>query len=392
MPVSPYLHAGGGSPEALTAVVQRVCVVCHNDRALTGNLSLARVDVGRPEATAEIAEKMIRKLRAGMMPPPGMPRPGGDTLTLVVEELERRLDAAAAARPDPGTRTFQRLNRAEYERSIRELVGLEVNAGEYLPLDTKSANFDNIADVQMLSPTLLEAYLKAASDISRLAVGDPHASPSSTTYTNSGYASQWDRVDGAPYGTRGGMSVVHNFPADGDYVFKLAFEHTTTGGFYGGTARDEQIEISINGEPVALLDVDRWMDVSDPNGVNMETQPIFVRAGPQRVSAAFLRTFEGPVEDLLSPHEWSLVDRQIGVDGYGITALAHLKDLVVSGPHSVKGVSDTPSRRLIFTCRPAAPAQEAPCARRILADLAPKAYRRPVEPSELDALMQFYGE
>ena len=392
-PASPYVHAAPSPTEAYTAVVQRVCVVCHNDRALTGNLSLAAVDVGRPEATAEIAEKMIRKLRAGMMPPPGMPRPGGDTLTLIAEELERRLDAAAAVHPDPGVRTFQRLNRAEYERSIRELLGLEINAGDYLPLDTKSANFDNIADVQMLSPTLLEAYLKAASDISRLAVGDPKATASSTTYTNSGYASQWDRVEGAPYGTRGGISVVHNFPADGDYVFKLAFEHTTTGGFYGGTARDEQLEISINGEPVALLDVDRWMDVSDPNGVNMETaEPIFVRAGPQRVSAAFLRTFEGPVEDLLSPHDWSLVDRQIGVDGYGITALAHLKDLVVFGPQNVKGISETPSRRRIFTCRPAAPGEARACARQIVSQLAPRAYRRPVASTELDALMVFYDE
>jgi hypothetical protein len=306
--------------------------------------------------------------------------------------LERRLDAVAAARPDPGTRTFQRLNRAEYERSIREVVGLGIDAGEYLPLDTKSANFDNIADVQMLSPTLLEAYLKAASDISRLAVGDPRASPSSTTYTNSGYASQWERAEGAPYGTRGGMSVVHNFPADGDYVFKLAFEHTTTGGFYGGTARDEQIEVSVDGEPVALLNVDRWMDVSDPNGVNMESEPIFVRAGPHRVSAAFLRTFEGPVEDLLSPHEWSLVDRQIGVDGYGITALAHLKDLVVFGPHDPRGVSETPSRRLIFSCRPTAPSEAPACARRILSTIAPKAYRRPVSAPELDQLMAFYTE
>ena len=278
-----------------TAVVQRTCAICHNDRARIGNLSLESFDVAKAPELAETAEKMIRKLRADMMPPPGLPRPAGDTLKLLAAELEARLDLAAAARPNPGGRTFQRLNRAEYQRSIRDLLALEVDAGNYLPLDTKSANFDNIADVQMLSPTLLEAYLKAAAEIARLAVGDPKASPSSATYTNAGYVTQWDRVEGAPFGTRGGISVVHTFPADGDYVFKLAFEHTTTGGFFGGTARDEQIEISLDGERLRLLDVDRWMDVSDPNGVNMETEPVFVTAGPHRVTAAFLKTFDGPV-------------------------------------------------------------------------------------------------
>ena len=395
-------HATVGSPtvearpapgiplDSLTMVVLRYCVVCHNDVALTGNLSLQAFDVTAAPQMAETAEKMIRKLRAGMMPPPGMPRPGADTLLALVEALETRIDEAAAANPNPGSRTFQRLNRAEYSRSIRDLLALDVDAGNYLPLDTKSANFDNIADVQMLSATLMGAYLTAASEISRLAIGDPNAGPSSTTYTNTGYTTQWDRIEGAPRGTRGGISVVHNFPADGEYVFKMAFEHTTTGGFYGQTAKDEQIEISVNGERVALLDVDRWMHTSDPNGVNMETYPIFVRAGPQRVSAAFIRQFEGPMEDLMSPHDWSLVDRQIGVSGYGITALAHLKDLVVNGPHNPIGVSETPSRRRIFTCRPTSPVEELPCAEEIISRLGTRAFRRPLTDNDLDALMSFY--
>ncbi|GBD32563.1 hypothetical protein HRbin33_01533 [bacterium HR33] len=389
-PATPYLHQTDTAAAALTAVVQRICVICHNDVALTGNLSLAGFDVARAPELAEAAEKMIRKLRAGMMPPPGLPRPGGDTLTLLAQELERRIDSAAAASPNPGTRVFQRLNRAEYERAIKDLLDLDVDAGDYLPLDTKSANFDNIADVQMLSPTLLDAYLKAAAEISRLAVGDAKATPTSVTYTNSGYVSQWDRVNGAPEGTRGGISVVHNFPADGEYIFKFAFEHTTTGGFYGATARNEQLELSINGEPVAVLWVDRWMHVSDPNGVNMETEPIFVRAGPQRVTAAFIRTFEGPVEDLLSPHEWSLVDRQIGVDGYGITALAHLKDLVITGPHNVAGVSETPSRKRIFSCKPSSSDDAEGCAREIVTRLGNKAFRRPLQQADVEELMAFY--
>jgi hypothetical protein len=373
-------------------VIGEYCVRCHNDRRLRGNMSLEAFDAERPESMAELAERMIVKLRAGMMPPPGVSRPAGDTLLALVENLEERVDAAAARNPNPGGRTFQRLNQAEYERSVRDLLDLEIDAARFLPLDTKSANFDNIADVQLLSATLLDAYLNAAAVISRLAVGDPDAAPSSATYTNPGYATQWDRVEGAPYGTRGGLSVIHNFVADGEYEFRLAFEHTTTGGYFGGVTPREQIEVSIDGERVALLDMDSWMSVSDPNGVNMRTEPIFVRAGPHRVTAAFLKQNEGPVEDLMSRHEWSLSDRQIGVSGYGITSVAHLKDLVVAGPQNVKGVSETPSRRRVFTCRPITPGEARPCAEEIITRLGPKAFRRPLTEEDLEALMRFYDE
>ncbi|MDH3424848.1 MAG: DUF1592 domain-containing protein, partial [Gemmatimonadota bacterium] len=384
---SPHANAG---PEDDAAVIEEYCVRCHNERRLRGNLSLEGFDASEPFLTPEVAEKMIVKLRAGMMPPPGVSRPAGDTLTMLVANLEERIDARAADDPNPGGRAFQRLNQAEYARSIRDLLGLEIDPSAFLPLDTKSANFDNIADVQMLSPTLLDAYLNAAATISRLAVGDPEAAPSSTTYTNPGYASQWERVEGAPYGTRGGLSVTHNFIADGEYEFRLAFEHTTTGGYYGGVTAGEQVEVSIDGERVALLEMDRWMSVADPNGVTMKTEPIFVRAGPRRVTAAFLRQAEGPVPDLLSPHEWSLADRQVGVSGYGITAFAHLKDLVVAGPTDVKGVSETPTRRLIFSCRPTTPNEERPCAAEIVSRLGPKAFRRPLTDDDRDALMRFY--
>ncbi|MBI4522094.1 MAG: DUF1592 domain-containing protein [Gemmatimonadetes bacterium] len=303
------------------------------------------------------------------------------------------MDRAAARDPNPGRRVFQRLNRAEYARSIQQLLDLDVDAGTWLPLDTKSANFDNIADVQLLSPTMMDAYLRAADEISRLAVGDPAAAPTSITYTNSGYVSQWERVPGAPRGTRGGISVVHNFPADAQYTFDLWLEHTTTGEFTGGVTPGEQIEISIDGERLALLEVDRWMHVSDPNGLKMSTEPFFVRAGPHRVSAAFLRIAEGPIEDVLSPHDWSLTDRKIGSGGgYGITVLAHLKDLVILGPHNPTGVSETPSRRAIFTCRPTAPAEARPCAEEIVSRLASKAFRRPLRGGELQALMSFYDQ
>jgi cytochrome c5 len=379
------------SPEDDNAVIEEYCVRCHSERRLRGNLSLEDFDAATPQVRGEVAEKMIVKLRAGMMPPPGASRPTGDTLRALVEAMERRMDDASTLNPDPGGRSFQRLNQAEYARSIFDLFGLEIDASAYLPLDTKSANFDNIADAQMLSPTLLDAYLNAAANVSRLAVGDPDASPSSWTYTNPGYTSQWERAEGAPYGTRGGLSVTHAFVADGEYEFRLAFEHTTTGGYFGSVTSGEEIEVSIDGRRVALLEMDRWMSVADPNGVNMRTEPIFVRAGPHRVTAAFLKRDEGPVDDLLSPHDWSLSDRQIGVRGYGITSLAHLKDLVIAGPSRVTGVSETPARTRIFTCRPTTPDEQAVCAREIIARLAPQAFRRSMTDGDEEALMRFYA-
>jgi hypothetical protein len=371
-------------------VIQEYCLRCHNDRRLVGNMSLEAFDAGAPQQDWALAEKMIRKLRAGMMPPSGADRPEPAVLNALVTSLETRIDEAAVLDPDPGHRTFQRLNRAEYERSIHDLLKLEIDAGDYLPLDTKSANFDNIADVQTLSPTLLDAYLSAASEISRLAIGDPEASPSEATYRVPRYAEQREHVEGAPHGTRGGISLVHTFPADGEYTFRMGFQHESTGNLFGQTAPlDEQIEVSVNGERVALLDLDRWMHVQDPNGVNVRTEPIFVRAGPQRVSAAFIKQFEGPVDDLMSPHEWSLADKKIGYS-YGITSLTHLRDLAIGGPFNPRGVSETPSRREIFTCRPTSAEESLPCAERILGRLATKAYRRPVRASDIEPLLGLF--
>ena len=391
---APTPPAAAPDHDALNGVVQTYCRRCHNDRMLTGNFSLDGFDVGvagsRTESVVR-AEKMIRKLRADMMPPPGMRRPPAETLTALVETLESVVDEAASADPNPGYRTFQRLNRHEYEQAVHDLLALDVDAGDYLPLDTMSANFDNIADVQLLSATLLDGYLRAAAEVSQLAVGNPNAAPKQTTYAKSRAYSQWDQVEGAPYGTRGGFSVVHNFPADGDYIFRMAFQHTTTGGLSGSTIRNEQIEISIDGEPAALLAMDQWLRTSDPNGVNLEVEaPIFVRAGPRRVSAVFVRQFEGPVEDVLAPHEWSIVDTEIGDLGYGITALPHMRDLVIDGPYDVTGVSETPSRRKIFSCRPTSPDTERACAEEIVARLGAQAYRRPLTDADLADLMAFY--
>lgn len=384
----------GEEPGELTAadassLIADTCATCHNDAVLTGGLSLESFEASAPERHAEVAEKIIRKLRAGMMPPSYAYRPDETELDAVATLLETKLDELYAADPFPGRRTFQRLNRIEYQRSVDDLLGLRVDVGALLPPDTVSHSFDNIADVQAMSPTLLEGYLRAAGKISRDAVGDIHAVASETTHKVPRTASQLGHVEGAPFGTRGGISIVHNFPADGEYVFRVQLHSSPAGFLYGSTAKDEQVEVSINGNRVALLDVDPYMTEEDETGMNVETEPIAVRAGPHRVSAAFLAKAEGPIDDVIAPIEHTLADSHIGI-AYGITTLPHLRDFTIQGPTNVTGLSETPSRRRIFTCRPVTADEELPCAEEILERLASKAYRRPVDELGKEALMSFY--
>ena len=366
-------------------VIQDTCVRCHNERRLSGNLSLVGFDADEADQNAEIAERMIRKLQAGMMPPVGARRPGGDTLQTVVEELERVVDASASRNPNPGGRTFQRLNRAEYEQAIRDLLLLKVDASEWLQNDQMSANFDNIADVQSLSATLLESYLNAASEISRWALGNRSAPPVDQVYKLPEYISQhpWDHVVGAPYGTRGGMVIDHVFPADAEYVFAMTFNG-------GRNARLEDVDISIDGERVAILHYTRSGAGADGRGgAGIRTEPIILRAGQHKVSAAFIRRGDGPYEDLLRPHEWSLAGG--GSGGNGITSLPHLRDLIVSGPYNTTGISETATRSKIFSCRPTVPSEELGCAREIVFRLGSEAYRRPLSDNDISGLMNFYS-
>ena len=382
---------GPGRAASLTGVVRTYCQVCHNDALMTGNISFQAFEVESAPEMAETAERMIRKLRAGMMPPRGFPRPGGDTLQALAQELETRVDEAWEQSPNPGFRTFQRLNRAEFASAVEDLLGLQVDVGEFLPLDTRSANFDNIADVQAPSATLMEGYLRAANHISRVAVGDPGAEPNSIRYRLPRTTSQKDRVEGAPFGTRGGVSVIHNFPADGKYVFHIQPYPAVEGEVFGRTFGNEQMEVSIDGQRVALVTIDRWMSESEPTGLNVLTDSIYVRAGPRRVTAAFLKRFEGELDDLIRPIDHTLADGQIGI-GYGVTTMPHLQRLSVLGPYEVTGVSDTPTRQLIFSCRPTSPEEARPCARDIVSRLATKAYRRPVDDFDVEGLMAFYDQ
>jgi hypothetical protein len=367
----------------LTEVVERYCQVCHNDAALTGNLTLTGFKVEEAAQRAQTAERMIRKLRAGMMPPPDMPRPGGDTLQALVETLETLIDEAAADRPEPGVRRFQRLSRAEYQRVIRDLLALDVDAGQWLPPDVLLGSFDNLSAAQGLSATLLDAYLRAATEVSRLAIGNPDAPSATKKYTSPIEISQhsWDRLPGTPFGTRGGMVVTHDFPVDGEYVIQAET-------LFGKGTSQEDLDVSIDGEPVALLKLEHNGDRTVP----IRTKPIFVRAGQHQISAAFVKRIEGPYEDRLSPFQWSFVggeDSQAWAN-YGITGLQHLSELMITGPLRAAGLSDTPSRQKIFTCQPTAAAEQRACAESILARLGAQAYRRPLPAEDLADMMSFY--
>jgi len=380
--------ARGVSTEALSSVVRRYCGSCHSPSQRKGNLVLQRYNVDSAYQDLAVSEKMIRKLRADMMPPPGSRRPAGDTLLALVETLEQTIDSAST-HPDPGYRTFQRLNRPEYDAAIRDLLGLDFDSGDYLPLDTKSANFDNIADVQSLSPTLLESYLNAAAAVSKMAIGDRKATPTMVTYASSPFASQhpWDHVEGAPFGTRGGIVAEHTFPADGMYSFRL-----NVSGGTGMTLQD--LDVSINGSQVALVryekGVDRNLASADaPNGADyVRSDPVFIKAGQHRVSAAFIVRNDGPYEDLIKPHEWSRASN--GTASAGTTEPPHLLELSILGPDKITGISETPSRRLVFSCHPAAAAQQRGCAEQIVTRLGTRAYRRPLTAHDLAGLMRFY--
>jgi hypothetical protein len=387
-PADPDLQVLRPNPHAAAAadateVVQRYCVRCHSDERLTGNLSLESFDPESAHEAAEIGEKMILKLRAGMMPPPGGRRPPADSLLQLVETLESVIDEAAALAPNPGSRRFQRLNRAEYQRVVADLLGVEVDAARWLPADTYLGNFDNLSAAQGLSTTLLEAYLRAATEVSRLAVGNADAPATTTSYELSVDVSQhpWDHIEGTPFGTRGGTVVRHDFPADGDYVFEVVTD-------FGVGAPDTDVDISIDGVGAAQLALEH----GDGGTVPIVTPPVFVRAGQHAVAAAFIRTIDGPYEDRLRRPRWSFTG---GEDSrawanYGITVLPHLRELRITGPTAAAGVSETESRRRIFSCHPTTPAEQRACAQSILTRLATQAYRRPVTPEDVAGPLSFY--
>ena len=386
------VHAQSVAPMPVSsqqALVTRYCTGCHNDKLKSGGFSWTQIDLSHVDRKAEQTEKVILKLRSGLMPPAGASRPDPVTIKSFASALENGIDQAAGADPNPGNGpALHRLNRTEYRNSIRDLLDLDVDAAALLPPDDSSHGFDNMADVLTVSPALMEAYIRAAGKISRMAIGDPAVGPTEKTYHIPRVINQTRHIEGAPIGTRGGISVVHNFPADGEYTFKVAFYDSLDGPLYGkNQGKSQQIEFSVNGARVALLNIDPNMKLTD----YPQTPPIKVKAGPQTVSAAFVQKFEGPIEDIVSAPELSLVDLN-NADTPGMTSLPHLREFSITGPKNVTGLSDTPSRARIFVCRPAAGADEIACAKKILLALSRHAFRRPATDSDDERLLSYYQQ
>ena len=368
------------------ALVNRYCLGCHNEKLKSGSFSWAKVDLAHPARSAEDLENVLRMLHAGMMPPPGIPRPNPAAMKTFIASIESGIDQAASGQPNPGNPALHRLNRTEYHNSIRDLLDVDVDVASLLPADDMSHGFDNMADVLTVSPALMEGYIRAGNRISREAIGDDHAAPISATYHIPRVVSQMRHVEGTPFGTRGGIAVEHDFPADGEYVFRMSLYYNICGPLWGkNQGKGQQIEVAVNGARVALITIDPNSTFTD----DLVTPPIQVKAGPRKVSASFIQKFEGPVEDSVMPFEQSLIDLD-NADIPGLTSLPHLRELSVVGPKRVSGISETPSRRKIFSCRPANAAGEIPCAKTIIATLARQAYRRPVTDSDVEDLLGVY--
>jgi hypothetical protein len=379
-------------PAESAALVKQYCAGCHSDRTRSGGLSLQSTDLANPSGAAEIWEKAIRKLRVGSMPPQGAPRPEAAALDRFTTYLETSLDRAAAAQPNPGRATMHRLNRTEYANAIRDLLGLTVDAAALLPPDDESSGFDNIADVLRVSPSLMERYLSASWNVSRLAVGNPSVVPSTATYRVQPDLSQDQHIEGLPLGTRGGILVRHNFPVDGEYVLKVRLWRNTFD-LMRGMEDPHEIEIAVDGVRVNSATVggrEEFVSMAQNPGsygqaVDQKlTVRIPVTAGPHAVSAATVLRSHAVRDDLIKPF------LRTTVDGLDITGDPSVDRLTIEGPFNPNGVAVTPSRQRVFLCRPATPAEELPCARKILSTVARRAYRRPIKDADMEQFLSFY--
>jgi mono/diheme cytochrome c family protein len=397
------------------ALVNQYCITCHNEKLKTGDLMLDKLDLEHVGAQAETWEKVARKVRAGLMPPAGAPRPQRAALAAFASAVEQDLDRAAATTSNPGRAPLHRMNRAEYGNAIRDLLGVEIDPVTMLPADDSSNGFDNIADVLGVSPALLERYVSAAAKISRVAVGDPEISPLDVTYTVKGDLSQTSTVDGLPMGTRGGTAIRHNFPLDGEYLIKLSLQKLSFGQVFGSSAEGEMLEVTLNGERVKLYQLDDMPyffmrdkpgqpvplgQLKDPKAERLRMSPninmefrLKVKAGPQDIRVAFLNTSYVANEDLVHRPGASTYDSNNGMQ-YGYYTVPHLGKVDITGPYNATGSGDTPSRRKIFVCRPASStaAAENACAQKIISNLVRHAFRRPANDNDVELFESFYQQ
>jgi len=368
--------------DAQRKLIDQYCVGCHNAKLKTANLLLDQLDLAHLADHADIGEMLVRKLRAGMMPPTGLPRPTPAVLNSFITSMESELDLKSATYlPAPG---MHRLNRTEYTNAIRDILSLEVDATKFLPSDDSTRGFDNIAGALTLSPALMEAYLSAAGKIARLAIGDVSA-PSQAVFEVPADTAQNYHIEGLPFGTRGGILIKYQFPADGEYTFKVK---GVTGYFQAvlGGVKGEQLEVTIDGERVKLFDWDR--EIANTTGNGKSTPRIPVKAGLHTVGVTFLATNDVPGSEMDKPFQ-----RTMNTPGTipGFLFYPHVGQVWVEGPYDAKGASDTASRRKIFVCRPTAgKGDDATCARTIVSSLVKHAYRRPATAADINSLVAFY--
>ena len=354
----------GAEATSGAAFLQQYCVSCHNSKARLGGLALDTLDPARVEGHAETWEKVVRKLRTGMMPPEGAPKPPAAIRNAFAAALEATLDAVAVRRLDPGAPALHRLNRAEYANAIRDLLALDVDVSALLPPDDSTAGFDNIADVLGVSPALIEGYVAAATKISRLAIGDPSIGLDRVVYRVPGDLSQDAHLEGLPLGTRGGIVVRHTFPLDAEYDLQVG---QAGGGRLGGAPaaapRADDLYVALDGVRLTLQ--------------GRGATRIKVSAGPHTIAAApVVRTHTGGADGIFD----------VETRTPGVTQVS------IGGPYNATGAGDTPSRRRLLACVPASTADEEPCARKILSALLTRAYRRPVAASgpEMITPLEFY--
>jgi mono/diheme cytochrome c family protein len=383
---------GQTTQAAQAAVLNTYCVTCHSDKARTGGLTLEHADLLDIPKGAQTWEKVIRKVRAGMMPPPGMQRPDKATLDAFSVFLENSLDQAAALKPRPGRATIHRLNRTEYANAIRDLLALDVDGASLLPPDDESSGFDNIADVLNVPPSLMERYLSASWNISRAAVGNPGIAPSMVTYRVRPDLSQDQHIDGMPLGTRGGILIQHTFPLDGEYTIKVRLWRNTFD-LMRGMEDPHDIEIAMDGARLQLVHAGGKEDFASMSanpgtfGADLDrrlTVRIPVKAGTHTISAATILRSNAQRDDLIKPF------LRTTVDGLDITGDPSIDRVTIDGPYGQVGSGDTASRHKIFICTPHASSEETACAKRILSALGRIAYRKPLNDASLATLMDFY--
>ena len=389
-----------GAPLAFQGMVTKYCVGCHNARnALPAGapLKLDQANLADPGADAATWERVVKKLGVGAMPPQGSPTPGAAELARFRSALIATLDTAAAHANNPGQYVLHRLNRTEYANAVRDLVGVTVDVSDMLPSDGGDFGFDNVATALKTSPLLLERYLTAGLRIAELAVGDAGAEPGTATYTIGTAVTQDQHVEGLPLGTRGGMLIAHQFPADGEYVLSGRLLKTVAEGLSGveGQETPHRFIVTLDGKQVFSATIGGKADhdaavenkplAREEFDKRMTSPRIAITAGVHDVGFTFV---ERPTQE---QNMWQPVLRATQ-EAHNPSGLPRLRNAIITGPYDTTGVTTSSSRKRLFVCTPRTPAQEAPCAERILASVARRAFRRPLTAVDMTAPLALYRD